>query len=147
LLAYEWSSDRGEVDDAGKHLDRALAAAKAYPAASRPVIYLEAAYFTARYRADAATARAYLEQSKGGFLVKPYSELLAEAAVLLAEGNHATAINRAREALESIRGSGDAQNALSQLRILNEIVALCEAAMSSPEAEVGRKGEEGSSNG
>ena len=65
-------------------------------------------------------------------MVKPYSELLAEAVVLLAEGNHTDAINRAREALEAIQRSGDAQIAHDQIRDLHAIVNHCNAALSSP---------------
>jgi hypothetical protein len=116
-----------------------LACAKSYPVASRPVIYLEAAYYTARYRADAAAARAYLEQSKGGLLVKPHSEMLAEAAVLLAERNHVLALDRARGALASIQRSGDTQAAQVQLQALHEIVTLCETAATPTEAEGERR--------
>jgi hypothetical protein len=133
--AYWWAMDRGEIVEAGVYLDRALAAADRYSDVSRPVVYLEAAYYTALHRGDAATARRYLGQSKPSLLVRRYSELLAESAILLAEANYAAALNRAREAVKAIECSGDAKRAESQILTLNQIVARCEAALSSAEAE------------
>jgi hypothetical protein len=134
MLAYGWSLDRGELAAAGGYLDRALAAAEKYPVGSRPAIYLEAAYFTARYRGDAAAARAFLKDSKGGFLVKPYSELRAEAAVLLAEGNTEAVQQRAQEGLAAIRRLGDMDIAREETDWLQELIDLSAAGQGLTEA-------------
>ena len=86
FMAYSVELTLGDVAAAGAQLDYTLANLEVYPAAFRPAILVEAAYFTARHRGDAGTARAYLEQTNGSALVEAYTRHRAEAAVLLAEG-------------------------------------------------------------
>jgi hypothetical protein len=132
LLAYYWLLDQGDAAGAAQFLDRALAGRDRYPTASRPVLFLEAAYFTARHRGDAAGARTFLKQSKGGMLVQRWAELRAEAAVLLAEGNRDAARLRAQEGLAAIRRMGDADTGSENADWLREIVTLCDSAAPSP---------------
>jgi hypothetical protein len=146
LLAYHWLLDRDEALDAGKHIDRALAAAEAHAVAFMPVIQLQAAYYAAWYRRDAVGARAYLDKCRESSLIEPFNRLLTEAAILLAENDHATAIKRATEALEVIRRSEESRATEYQLRVLNEIVARCEAGISGRSACEGSQ-EKGSSTG
>jgi hypothetical protein len=100
LLAYLWALDQGDGEAAEGFLDRARAAFDTIPAL-RPSIAAEIAYFQARFREDAATAQAWLDQAKGGFL-EHHDRLRAETAVLLAEHRVAEARERACEALAAL---------------------------------------------
>jgi hypothetical protein len=102
MMAYYHALDRGEVEAAAAHLERGLSALEKHPRLFRPAVCLAAAYFTARYRGDAAKAREYLRESKGVVLVEPYARLRTEAAILFAEQNWAAARARATEALAAI---------------------------------------------
>lgn len=86
LLAYTWALARGEVAEAGRHIDHALAHEATYVSPARPALLNEGAYYLARHRGAAAQARAYFEQARGAAIVEPHDRLRAEAAVLLAEG-------------------------------------------------------------
>jgi hypothetical protein len=123
-LAYHWALDRGDVDGAGAFLDRALAAQEQLPAVTRSALFLEAAYFTARHRGHAPTARAFLAQAKGSAFIEPYTRRRAEAAVLLAEGDREAARQRATEGLAAIECSPDAPGALVETDWLRDILAL-----------------------
>jgi hypothetical protein len=131
-LAYSWALDRGDVDGAGAFLDRALAAQDQLPAASRPALFLEAAYFTARHREDAAGARAFLAQAKGSALIEPYTRRRSEAAVLLAEGDQEGARQRATEGLAALERSPDAPGTLVEADWLRDIRSLSGAAPHRP---------------
>jgi Zn-dependent protease len=97
LLAYEHALDRGDLDEAERFLERARAAALNVPLLAS-LHAAEAAYFAARHRGDAVSARHWLEGARGG-LLEDHARLRAEAALLHAEGHHAAAATRAREAL------------------------------------------------
>jgi hypothetical protein len=132
LLAYRWALDRGDVERAGEFLDRALAGRQKLPAISRPALFLEAAYFTARHSGDAIAARAFLAQGKGGAIIEPCTRLRAEAAVLLAEGDRIAAQQRATEAFAAIDCRRDSLGASVEADWLREILALSAADPSLP---------------
>jgi hypothetical protein len=90
----------------------------------RPSIAAEIAYFQARFRGDAATARARLDQAQGGFLER-HDRLRAEAAVLLAEHRVAEARQRAFEALAALPEASvtDAGSAIMHAEWLRDIGA------------------------
>jgi hypothetical protein len=91
-FAYAHALDRGDIDAARQHLNAALERSKQLPAASRSSLLLAAATFAALYDADAARARGCLEAAaREDLLVAPHQRLLAEAAVLLAEGEFTAA--------------------------------------------------------
>jgi hypothetical protein len=102
FVAYGWALDRGDIPAAEGYLETLLANLSAFNSALRPSVLIEAAYFTARHRNDAAAARALLEQARGG-LVEPYTRARAEAAVLLAEGRPAEAQTLAAQGLHRAR--------------------------------------------
>ncbi len=75
-----------------------LAGLNVLPPVARPGFALEAAYFEALYQHNAAAARIWLQQAKGG-MVDSCTRLRVEAAVLLAEGKREEAIAKAQEGL------------------------------------------------
>jgi hypothetical protein len=119
--AYQSALDRGDIQAAGQHLDRALALKAQLPVAFVPALLMEAAYYTALYRGDAATARAYLEQAKSGRDNSRVTWLRAEAAVLKAEGDAESARMRVSEALEVLAAAGEPV-ALYQRECLEAVV-------------------------
>jgi hypothetical protein len=95
------------------------------PSIARPNFLLEAAYFEARYHAEAGTARRWLEQARGG-IVERATRLRVEAAVLLAEGRKDEARVRILEGLRNVKnamylGSGRLEEVL--LRSLLSTIA------------------------
>ena len=102
-LAFYSSLDRGDIEGAGKYLDRLLAISDRKFMAMQPVISADAAFYHAYYRNDPATARIYLEQI-GDMLSKRfrYMQMRDEAAVLLSEGKADEARARARDGLASM---------------------------------------------
>lgn len=104
-LRATWHEDRGELPEASEWISRALAAGEFWPKPARPLLHATAAYVRARV-GDATAAREHLDQAAApGFLEKE-QRLLAEAAVLLAEGNAAGARAIAGKALQEIPESG-----------------------------------------
>jgi hypothetical protein len=98
-FAYAHALDRGDIDAARQHLNAALERIDQLPAASRSSLLLAAATFAALYDADAARARGYLEAAaREDLLAAPHQRLLAEAAVLLAEGDVTAARQAALQA-------------------------------------------------
>lgn len=85
LVLYEAAIDRGEIEEAGRHLDAAVALRKVTWTAADAILFTEAAYYAARHRSDARAARALLGLADGGGVVD-YMRARAEAAVLCAEG-------------------------------------------------------------
>jgi hypothetical protein len=109
LLAYFWALDRDDITEAGAFLDEAIAARESLPPAYQPHILLEAAYFQARCLGNGAMGRYWLEQVQGGFLVNPHTQLRAQAAVLLAEGQDRAAqdvVAQGLAALDRVQPTG-----------------------------------------
>jgi hypothetical protein len=95
-----------------------------WPKPARPLLHATAAYIRARM-GDATAARAHLNQAMApGFLEKEH-RLLAEAAVLLAEGKASEARSIAGKALQELPESGEAAAATREklLRLSNEAAA------------------------
>jgi hypothetical protein len=96
VYAYSLALARGDVETAGRMLDRAIATA-APPAPSATLAH-EVAYFEARHRGRPEAARAWLERAASdrfSSIMRPR----ATAAILLAEGRYAEARAQAAEGL------------------------------------------------
>jgi hypothetical protein len=123
-LRASWHEDRGELPEASEWVSRALEAMEFWPKPARPLLHATAAYIRARM-GDATAARAHLNQAMApGFLEKEH-RLLAEAAVLLAEGKASEARSIAGKALQELPESGEAAAATREklLRLSNEAAA------------------------
>jgi len=122
LLAYTAACDRGEFANAARYLESTLALSPKATPAGRNLIFLEAAFFQARRRRDAAAARAWMSdvRPKG---VPEESIATAEAAVLLVEGRCAEAGEKASSALERLQGTYvDAATVRQTIKGLKEIL-------------------------
>src|SRR5262249_1282521 len=84
--AYQWALDSGQPEAAGIYLDRLKAGYTRFPRSMRALIQLEIAYYEARYRQDATSARSWFSKVVPGRTTPQASLCRAEAAVLLAEG-------------------------------------------------------------
>lgn len=130
-FGYFYALDRDEVQRAGELLDLCRQQAQGFPESARPMIFAEAAYFTARYRQDAAAARALLEQAQGSVIEK-HSRLRAEAAVLLAEGKPVESAEKARAALLEVNKSWDKGGAAAEKDWLMELLQHAKAPDAQP---------------
>jgi hypothetical protein len=106
-FAYAHALDNGDIDSAREHLHAALERVDQLPAGARGSLFLAAATFHALYDGDAATARACLARARTGMMAAPHQRRLAEAAVLLAEGDVAGARSVARDAQRLAAGAMD----------------------------------------
>ena len=125
LIAYSTALDQGNLSEAEAHLAFALANSDNYPAPLRPIITIEAAYLAARLNRP-SEARAYLEQSRGGSLIEPYTRARAEAAVLRAEGNISAAQAAAQTGLRDLDRRQPGPVAAMEQEILQDLARAAE---------------------
>ena len=122
LLAYYYELDRGRADAAGIHLERVLEHADRIPALYQGTIFLEAAYYFAAHRQDAAAARAWFARAQKA-PAEAHLRHRSEAAVLLVEGHPDGAlrsVNLADRALSSSIEGGMVLAHHDQLRSLQQ---------------------------
>ncbi len=117
--AYFVELDSGHLDAARTLLGRLWELTAESP--SRPNVELELAYFVAAHEDDPAEARRHLDAAEGGG--SPYARHLAEAAILLAEGQPTAALavlDPARPGFVAIArgGTGMAQHMFDQFENL-----------------------------
>jgi hypothetical protein len=122
LLASARALDRDEPALAHRHLSQALALASALPPTVRPLLALEAAWFEAAVRGDAAAGRRWLAAAGEGVLVPPHSRQRALAAVLAGEGAHDEARAAAATARRLLADELDAGAARAQIDWLDRLV-------------------------
>lgn len=121
-MAYYYHLDTGDRPAAARALNRSLALLDRWPAPLVPAMHVEAAYFAA-VSGDAETARTHLAAVPPvSASVKPYERDRALAALALAEGDTARAVELARNALRVLPKS----SAFSAAR-LHEIIRAAEA--------------------
>jgi len=103
MLAYRHALDAGRAQDAHDYLAEALKLLDRLPHAQHAGLMVEAAYVEAAHRGDAEAARAWLQRVDPSTDDVPACALgRAEAATLLAEGEHAEARRRIFEAVAAI---------------------------------------------
>jgi tetratricopeptide (TPR) repeat protein len=119
-FAFYYYLDLGQTERAGAELDRALELQEAYPAELRPGLWLELAYFQARYRRDPEGAAASLKKGAGGF-VEAHTRARAEAAVALSQGDPQRALTAIELALSRIDRSMDRGGAIAEKEWLLEM--------------------------
>jgi hypothetical protein len=107
LMAYQLALDRREMAAAGEWVDTLAAGHDAYPAGFRQGLACEIAYFSARYRGDADTAKLWYARAQGG-VVEASQRALAEAAIALADGDAALALRSVLRGEQRLRDSSDA---------------------------------------
>jgi hypothetical protein len=123
--------DRGELGPAAEHLDRFADYLPGIPRGYQAAVWLDQAYFAARHE-GAAAARQYLAQAEIGAVITPSKVLRAEAALALAEGDHALAAQKAQQALAQLPKSMERGTALAEREWLEEIVEAAERARKTP---------------
>jgi hypothetical protein len=122
LMAYQVALDQRDLVAASEWIDRVAAGHDAYPAGFRQALACETAYFAARYRRDPDTAEVWYTRAKGG-VVEPSQRALAEAAIALARGDAAAALQAIARGEKKLGDSSDAgsvpflQDELSSLRV------------------------------
>jgi hypothetical protein len=124
-ILYQHYQDKGDLENAGKFLEQYLAGAHAVPQGYLAILYLEKAWFEARYHNQAAVARDYFSREKIGVIVPKSLVLRAEAAIALAEGNHALAATKIQEAIDELPKLMDRGAAIAEKESLEEMRARC----------------------
>jgi len=103
LLAHRAAIARGDLSEAATFLETALSLSGQVDGPLRSAVFLKAAYFKARLRRDAATARAWMTDAVPAKGVEQWQIDSTQATVLLAEGHPSEAAAKASAALESYR--------------------------------------------
>lgn len=103
LIGYYVALDRGEYEQAAHYLDQALDMHLYYPELFRASLLIEGTYFEAHIRHRVDYARQWFEKIQETVLVEPYTLLRAEAALLLAQGDKASARLKAEQGLANIQ--------------------------------------------
>ncbi len=119
-MAFYHYLDLGEVDRAVAELDRALELIDAYPPALRQGLWLERAYFQARYGNDPQAAAESLKKGAGGF-VEAHTRARSQAAVALANGDLEAAMAAVDRGLSRIDRSMDRGGAIAEKEWLLEL--------------------------
>ncbi|GAC1372152.1 MAG: hypothetical protein NVSMB44_39810 [Ktedonobacteraceae bacterium] len=101
-FGYYHALDSGDVQGAQRYLEQMLAARMNVPALIRGGFALEASYFEACYQRNAAQARVWLAQARGG-IIDRCTRLRVESAVLLAEGEREQARKSINEGLAQVK--------------------------------------------
>ncbi len=125
-FGYVWLLDSGRSAEAGDLIDLALGQQDGLPETFRPALAVEAAYYEAWCRGNAARARELLGNAQGG-MVEPHIRARAEAAVLFAEDRYGEAADMARSGLAVTRRSMDRGGAIAEHDWLQEIKLQAEA--------------------
>jgi hypothetical protein len=124
FFAYYYFLDRGEINHAGDLIDLMATCREKYNAHYQFYAVLEKAYFEARHRHEALEARRWLDQASQG-TVEQQTRLRAEAAVLLAEGRHKEAAEKAIAGLDVLPQSADPGGAIAEKEWLESILTEC----------------------
>lgn len=121
-MRFSWHLDRKEIPEAKLWLERALTHVEDWPAAAQPILHSSAADFYARLEPDIPRARQHLAQAQKPGFMQPEAIALAEASVLIAEGNAAAAREKLTQARKLITTtSGSSRDSIAEL--INELAA------------------------
>jgi hypothetical protein len=101
MTAAQSHHDRGDVQAAGRELDRALALLDELPAFARPGFAATAAWFEAAERGALESARGWLARSEGP-MVDAHVRLLAQASVALLAGDRSSSAALAAQGLAEV---------------------------------------------
>jgi hypothetical protein len=125
MLAHGHALDCGDVARAREHLQSALLHQDLLPRMTLPALLLQAAYFEALHDENPISARRRLADAGPGVLESPQARPLAEAAVLLAEGDPRAAEKALADAVREIPHASDrgsAAMAADQIAELRRII-------------------------
>lgn len=122
LSAYYRALDRGELEPARRFLARAFEQRAAWPEAFQPAIVLEAAFWAARYDADAERAAHILALAPNPAFNR-HTLLRAEAALALLRGDRAAALALVEQALAAVERESDRGLVAAQRDWLGQIRA------------------------
>lgn len=101
-MRHSWHLDRGEVAEAGRWLEDALALHDQLPAAAQSLLHASAADYHARHRQDPLRAREHWNRVKPTAFAPAHALAVTEAAVLAAEGQSAPALAASKRALSGL---------------------------------------------
>lgn len=113
-MLYQHYQDVNDLEKAAIHLDAYLQGAEKIPKGYVATLYLEKAWFEARYCKNAAIANAYFQKEKFGVMVPKAQVLRAEAAIAFATGNHKLAVEKANEAIKELPKQMDKGAAIAE---------------------------------
>ena len=101
-LLYNHFLDANQIEKAAFHLDEYLKAAETFPPGYVATLYLEKAWFEARFNKNVEGAKSYFSKEKIGVIVPKSLVLRAEAAIAFAEQNTELAKEKAADAIAQL---------------------------------------------
>lgn len=102
ITAYYRYLDSAHYERAATHLDYAIAHKDNYPSSFQPMLTIEAAFFHAFFKNDAAEALTWLETTPHSPFVKSFTRKRAEAAIAIAKNEKSEAENLLHEAKQEL---------------------------------------------
>jgi hypothetical protein len=125
LYCFYNAIDKRLISEANRYLGLALAQRDGYPEASRAALFVEGAYFDARFNADVLSARYWLALSRDG-TVEEHTRLRAETAVAFASGKISEALSLAKGALAAVPESKDLGGRQAEQFWIEDLIELCQ---------------------
>jgi hypothetical protein len=121
-LLYYQSLDRANLSDAEHHLAEYTKGIDTLPEGYRASLWLENAWFEARFKNNASLARDYYQKDKFGVMIPKSSIYRSEAAIAFAEGNYELAISKAKDALIELPKHMDKGAAIAEKEWLEALI-------------------------
>lgn len=114
--------DVKDIEKAAYHLEEYLKGVDGVPAGYKASVYLDKAWFEARYFKNVDLAREYFNKEKFGPIIPKSQILRAEAAIAYAEGNPELAAAKAKEAINELPKLLDKGSAIAEREWLEEML-------------------------
>lgn len=121
-MLYSYYLDVKDLEKAAFHLDAYLQHAANVPKGYVATLYLEKAWFEARYHKNVALATEYFQKEKFGVMVAQAQVLRTEAAIAFAEGNKELAVAKAAAAIKELPKLIDKGAAIAEKEWLQEML-------------------------
>lgn len=121
-LLYSHYLDVNDLEKAAFHLDAYLQDAANVPKGYVATLYLEKAWFEARYHKNVALATEYFQKEKFGVMVAQAQVLRTEAAIAFAEGNKELAVAKAAAAIKELPKLIDKGAAIAEKEWLERMI-------------------------
>lgn len=121
-LLYSHYQDIKDLDKASYHLQEYLKGVDGVPEGVRAALYLEKAWFEARYNKNAELAKEYFSKEKFGPMIPKSQILRTEAAIAFAEGMHELAAAKVSEAIQELPKALDKGSAIAVKEWMEEML-------------------------
>jgi hypothetical protein len=125
-MLYGHYLDAGLLEKAEEHLNAYTVGAEELQKGLRAMVFLEKAWFEARYYKRVELAKDFLKKEKPSPLISKALVLRAEAAIAYAEDDFTLAIEKCNQAIQELPKMMDKGGAIAEKEWLEELIVICE---------------------